>query len=140
MYNELMCLSVISFIQIKTDNHSTYLNDRSACASVLLRSAARCCHIVLVDQGKSVDSVCICKTQNLEIILLHCVLYRQFDPAFPPSLIFILTESQVNQIRSESKQSREPYICHIQVLIFFFCFRNSALFSKDQCSFLLEGL
>lgn len=140
IYNEIyevMCLSVIFSIQIKTDNHSTCL---STCASsVLLRSAALCCHIFLVDQGKSVDSVCICKTQNVKIKLLHGILYREFDPALPPSLIFILTESQVNQMSFE--ESREAYIriCHIQVLIFFsFC--NSALFSEEQCSFLLEGL
>ncbi|XP_023287283.1 uncharacterized protein LOC111673679 [Seriola lalandi dorsalis] len=96
---------------MKTGYHSTYLNYRSICpSSVLLKYAAHCSHvIVLVDHWETMDCICICKIHNLKVELLRGVLYREVDPAFPESLIFILSESQMPSKYYAKQRPREAF-------------------------------
>lgn len=109
------------FMQIRTDIHSTHLNDRTICPSfVLIRSVAHCSHIIIitlveVERWKTMDCVWISKACHLDVKILQGFLYREPGHAFPEFFIFILSESQVSLRSSVEPKKAYGIICYVQV-------------------------
>lgn len=113
------------FIQMQTDNHSTYLNYQSICPSSVLRFVVYCSHVislVRVDYWKTLDCICKCKACNLRVKTLQSFLHRRRErgPAFPEFLIFILTDSQLSLMSSEESKTMCVRIYYVQVCMYIY--------------------
>lgn len=130
-------------MQIKTDIHSTHLNDRTICPSfVLIRSVAHCSHIIIialveVERWKTVDCVCISEACNLEVKILQGFLCREPGPSFPEFFIFILSESQVSLRSSVEPKKAYVRICYVQVCMHTYRISVQCLNSACACYLLV---
>lgn len=127
-------------MQIKTDIHSTHLNNRSICPLfVLTRSVAYCSNIIIMtlvelECWKTMDCICISGASNLEVKILQSFLYREIGTAFP--VILTLSESHLSPRSSEDPKKVYARICYVQVCVplqKFIAVPSFSLVSHEQC-------